>query len=425
VEHDPAVATAWPPAADHIRRDGQLWRVTAADWQLRVRPRLTDSGAGRVRVMLSEQRAAVHDGRHWTHEATYWLYGETAVELRVTLPEGAGFGAAALDGEGLASLRPGAHTLRLPITEGRGLRRLRLRWAYPREREPFDQPLLARPRLEGAQDGPVLWTVQVPAGYHTVGTAGPPGAAQPCSSADQDLRRAEAQLAISTALAEKLQLRPDRHLTEELGAAQRRLYWYCRLAELALFTERASVGPVRRLRDRNLQTAKRQGFDSIRAAAEEQSRVTAGATGPPADHDVADVQGPSEDAGQPEGGMAVAWAGPSGAAPPSLRLAGTVPARGEWKVLASVLLIALCLGAWFVARLPAVLVWSRRCWPEQLVLAGAVGWFALEPGWPFLLVAGFGVLIRLGLLADAAFVLLRAALHRQEPGSAVGGARSG
>src|SRR5439155_642162 len=106
----------WPDQAARVQSGhGPVWRVAAApgEWNLRLRPRRRAAAAAAVRVFLSEQAAAVADGRHWAHQATYWLYHAASTDLRVALPEGATVLGITVDGAAVTALQPGANSLAL------------------------------------------------------------------------------------------------------------------------------------------------------------------------------------------------------------------------------------------------------------------------------------------------------------------------
>ena len=120
-----------------------------------------------VQAYLTEHTAAVSDGRRWTHQATFWLFHDAGADLNVILPSGAEVLAITLDGESKTPLQPAPTRLWLPLPGGRGGRVVRLAWAFPadRQRTSLVPPFLEGPRLEDVADGPIVWTIHVPAGY--------------------------------------------------------------------------------------------------------------------------------------------------------------------------------------------------------------------------------------------------------------------
>src|SRR5207249_1493117 len=133
----------------------------------RLLPRPRPAGEAPVRVALTERVSAVVDGRRWVHEAVLWLSHEANTDLDIALPEGARVLGVTVDGLPVTPLQASADRLAVPLPGAGGARRVRLRWAFDPEAEPLDRPLLQRPRLHDAADGPVVWTVHVPAAYAT------------------------------------------------------------------------------------------------------------------------------------------------------------------------------------------------------------------------------------------------------------------
>src|SRR5262249_37745879 len=117
-----------------------------------------------------------------------------------------------------------------------------LLWDYPPEMEPLSRPRSDRPRLQGSPEGPVLWSVQLPAGYELLSTDA--GSAQSSSALTALLHaeRAAALFRLSSVLADSI----DREQTarDRWAACQQQFYRSCRLAEQqrATLTE-AVVGP--------------------------------------------------------------------------------------------------------------------------------------------------------------------------------------
>src|SRR5207248_10934548 len=99
-----------------------------AAWKLRLLPRDRERPPETVQVFLSEQSAAVADGRHWLHEVTYWLRHEANAELSVVLPGAGRVVAASVDGIEVTPLQPEPTRLWLPLPRQPGVRWVRLRW---------------------------------------------------------------------------------------------------------------------------------------------------------------------------------------------------------------------------------------------------------------------------------------------------------
>jgi hypothetical protein len=419
---DPAAALAargWAGQAERLRRArGLAWRVKADDWKLRLLARERPAGAAPVRVFLAEQTAAVADGHHWLHRAEWWLRHGAHTDLSVALPAAARVVAVALDGAEVAPLQPGPRRLWLPLPGRPGVRRLAVWWVYDPP-GPLERPNLDRPRLVEADDGPALWTLYLPPGYRLTAEAGARDVGRgEARSAALDLYRAEAQLRVSEALAERPRdPRP-------LAAAQQRFYLYCKHAERALRSGAAAgaAGPggrtlgswLQELQSQNRESAARHGFESERAEAEKQAQKgEATAEGSPRPAAV----GPS----LPEEGTALSWeAGPGGAAPrPELaseqgrRVRAALASSGQW--------LGLLAAVWFLAWSPLLLGWARAFWPELLALAGVAGWSLAGPTFVVLFLVLLGVVGRL-LLAGQ---WLRRRLHRAAPRPSTAGPARG
>jgi hypothetical protein len=438
---DPAIVVrTWREAGPALRRpDGALWRVADDDWGLRLLPREQAAGPAPVRVFLTEQTARVADGRHWVHEATYWLDNEGASDLSVSLPAGAAVVGALVDGVEVTLLRPGPESasLWLPLPGGGGARRLCLRWTFP-EGESLDRPNLERPRLRGARDGPVVWDVAVPAGYG----AGVPAheAARPASRAGVELRRAEAQLQLSAALAAKARGRGDASAAQ-LAAAQRRFFEAVRNAQHWLATDAArpalarsaSLGGdadgalaaqavvadsapdgrglaewLQQMEEREAQVARTSPeLEAVRAEARRQAWAGD------------DPGGRCDEAGL--GTPLHLQTGDPTAPAPQVRLTAA-GRRQAWQALGSSLLLAVfLLGAWALAAFPGVAPRPHGRWPEQAALLGGVAWLVFG----FHLLGAF--LLVLGVVGRLAYLVRQgwARLWRPAPqasGSGVGSA---
>ncbi len=131
-----------------------VWKVADAEWKLRLQPRLGPAETGPLVVFLTEQTAAVVDGRHFLNEEEYTFLQEAGAELNVTHPDGAHLVSAALDGAALTPLPADTTRLALPLPSRAGVRRLRLGWVYDAGRE-----LLTAPNL----DRPMRWTARATA----------------------------------------------------------------------------------------------------------------------------------------------------------------------------------------------------------------------------------------------------------------------
>jgi hypothetical protein len=424
----PELPAAGRAEAARLQADGgTLWKVQDAGWALRLLPRPRPAGEAPVRVALTERVSAVVDGRHWVHEALLWLTHEDNTGLEFAVPDGARVLGATVDGLAVTPTPAAADRLRVPLPSAGGARRVLLRWAFDPDAEPLDRPILERPRLHDAIDGPVVWTVYVPAAY----TMAPSpelgrGRLLPSSPALLDLARAEAQYRLSESLASKTGLLP----TAALAGVQRRFYQFCRYAEAGRVLTAQPAGAVnlqgqrfeewlQQLKDKNADLARRDKFEELRARAEREATEA----GPLADEAAAiaeptgagriQVPGPRGEA-LPERGTPLRWlSGPSADAPrPVLRpLAEQQTRRAAG---ASLLLAMLLVLVWAVAQFPGVLAWVRAFWPEQLTLLGCVGWQTYGPALALLFLIVLGVVARLLFLGRR----LLALLHRppSDPG---------
>jgi hypothetical protein len=257
------------------------------------------------------------------------------------------------------------------------------------------------------------------------------------------LRRAEAQLQLSTVLAEHSHATTP-PLAAQLAAAQERFYHYCRYAERELMQQGRrpdfESGPhgqgltdwLHELKEQNRRLAQRHAFlEKPRAQAER--HVASGAlagrsalAGPEADNAASDTRAApalAEGASSllPERGTPTYWMS-NGASPPHVQLT-PVKERQNWLALfGSAVLLVLALGVWFLSYLPRVAGWVRALWPEQVALIGYLflrAWPALDPNWVAAFLILLGVCGRLFWLGR--HVLAR--LHRpaQAPASAAGG----
>jgi hypothetical protein len=386
VESLAAALKDWPGEADRLRvSGGQLWKVARDDWTLRLRPR-GGAESGPVRVLLADHTAAVADGRHWLHEAVYWVRHGANTDLNVLLPKPGTVVAVSVDGVDVAPLQPERRRLWLPLPGRAGVRAVRVRWRYDDQADSLEHPLLETPMVEGAIDGPALWTVFVPAGFEAVSAGASAPRVGPARAAMAALYRAEAQMRVSEALAE-----PAREgVTAPLASAQQRFYASCRQAEQALQLagdDIAETGPNgeslarwhRELLDENRRLARDQAFEETRGEAERRSDA-AGAVprsvpeeGEPAvltGLGPARVRGPLPDAGTP-----AYFASPESTAAPSLSIRPQQERLWRAALAKSALWLGLLTCAGAVALLPRLKAWLLPFWPEPLLLLGALVWY--------------------------------------------------
>ena len=69
----------------------------------------------------------------------------------------------AVDGAETAALQPEPKRLWLPLTGRPAVCRVRVRWRYAAE--DLSHPTLRQPELQGAREGPAVWTVLAPPGW--------------------------------------------------------------------------------------------------------------------------------------------------------------------------------------------------------------------------------------------------------------------
>jgi hypothetical protein len=373
----------------------QAWAATGVSWSLRLLPR-DQSRSAQVRVLLAEHHARLVAGptsrpadeapSRWLHEVSWWLWQDGPSALRVTWPAGVDLVSAAVDGQSMPLQRSLSGTMFVPLSGPAGARHLRIQFRYPEGHEELDRPDLTGPRLDPAEAGPIVWTVEVPPGWHLAAGSRRP-LRDPSRQAVVELYRARAQLALGRLLVE------HGHAEPALAQARGRLRQSLRLAGLALDAGAAGTGPE----DQSL--------------AAWRSRLRS------AGQDLLD-SGPSAESvpAQAASGAAMSWMAESTGAAPPVRLepalAGQVQAALSFSLwwLAAVVLVAVAARS---AMLRAMAQWL---WPETLVLAGiAAGQFA-GLTLPVLLLVLAGVIGRVVLVLLAVSRMMARPPH-QAPGS--------
>jgi hypothetical protein len=400
-----------------------LWKIEPGDgWALHLRPRPSPTGDEPVRVALTERTAAVVDGRHWMHEAVLWLYHAANTDLFLGLPDGARVVSAAVDGIAATPLRTEGDLLNMPLPGGAGLCRVRLRWTFDKGTESLDRPRLDRPRLRDAVDGPVVWTVHVPAAYlASFGLEESRVRMAPSSPALLDLARAEAQYR----LCEALVAGPGTPPLPALALGQRRLYQFSRYAQAGRVLTGATDGPanlrgqsfdqwLQDLKEKNIALASRHKFEELRSRAErdagegEPQPSEAGGTEDLAESAPVNARQAlaSRSDALPERGVPFRWeSGPETQAPQlTLRPLGEKQTRRA--LGASLLLATLLVLVWAVAQFPGILAWVRAFWPEQVALAGCIGLETWGPALPLLFLIALGGAARLLFLGRRLLLLL-------------------
>ncbi len=257
-----------------------VWKATAPRWRLNLAPRDASSSAAPIEVYLAEYRAAPADVGRWLHEAVYWLRHDANTDLNLTLPADAEVLSASIDDEETAPLQSSPRRLWLPLTSRPAVCRVRVRWRYTTE--DWARPNLDRPILEGAPDGPGLWTLLAPSGWRAESPERPGMEDKGdlhsglTAAASLSWQRAEALLRISAALAQQA---AEGGGAAALDDAQRRFYAECRRAreELEASPDRTAPGwpdgrkPIDVLQDlleRNRKLASTRHFEAVRAGAE-------------------------------------------------------------------------------------------------------------------------------------------------------------
>jgi hypothetical protein len=217
-----------------------------------------------------------------------------------------------------------------------------------------------------------------------------------------DLVRAEAQVRLSSILAELAQRGVPSH-TAQLTAAQYRFYQYCRFTEYEIdrataesqSNRQAKLDLLKRLRtlkDRNKEVATTLGFEKSRTEAEQQ-----GPLGQKSNSDASNtlvLDRAFGGAGTPFNANA-----DSSTSLPKLKLVTARHQRIQRAWLSSSVIFIVLAGLWFLSFFPRVLQSASWYWPELFVVLGCSGWFLVGPYPGFALVALVGAggrLFRLG-----------------------------
>ena len=368
-----AALAAWPAAAERLRRaGGTTWRIEAADWQLRLRPRPTAGTAGAVQQVWADHTAGRPDGRRWVMESHWLLYHATAAEMRLRVPPRAVPLGLALDGQDLAVPTGERSPIPILLPHAAGLRAIRLRWTWEDGAGSPQRIVLAAPQFDGVAEHAAWWTVHSPAEY--IVAASSAGVA-PATAAARELHRAAAWLPLGPLWAERTPGQSASTAASHIQNIQDRFYSTLRQAEhlLARTAEGHAAGPrgqslaewLEELREQNRQLALEHDFDRIRQRAERRSHV-----------DLA----PPEAAYSPrlraglltERGTPTHWVVQPGAGNPHV---GVEPRhrQGYWlEFLLSLLASGLAALAWRLQHVPGLLDWLHRLWPEELALIGLV-----------------------------------------------------
>lgn len=402
-----AWARRWPKEAERVRRtSGGVWRVTQEDWRLRVTPRDSAALGAPVRVVLAEPLIQALDGRHWLHQVDYWLVNDVNADLRLTLPQGASFLSAALDGKEVVPLEMAAGRYSVPLPNEPGGVRLRLRWLY--ESEPRAAPRLDLPQLDTPLEGPLLWTVYVPTDLEAM-TAPRAG-----SRAVQLLYRADAVLRLCAHAAGRIRSEGD-PLLSRLTALEELFFFYCRLAEYELAAPSANngaTGPAGQtlerwlmdLKEQNAQSARAQGFDKLRAQAERRARQPRDSA---LDFGAGTADAPAPFLWQPARGRPLLAVTAGDAPLPDVPLRSAALRRNEQRLFLSILLVLLGVTVWLISYFPRVVAVLRAFWPEQMLAASYFAWHFLEPSWIAFFLALFGVCGRVFVIGQGVWLIVQ------------------
>jgi hypothetical protein len=379
------------------RRASSYWRVAAENWNLKLLLVQETAPSPSVQMLLAEQECSIPDGRRWIHESTIWLYHEANTDVTVLMPTGSRLLGLSVDDASMTPLQPAPGRLWVPLPGQAGNRKLRLRWTF--EDSSVERPRMQMPQIVGVGDGPALWSAYVPAGYHAARNEDGQNrawAALPASAASLDLHRAAAQHRLSTILANRLRS-GDTSVLVALAGAQQRFYRACRFAEQLLNvgignSDASGDGQsplewLKRLREDNIQLARQQGFESLRAEAEIQAsqyRQTTNNEGNTADRSTSNGYvtggGTRRDAWSeaflPRPGIPLHWQGPAGGPPPHLTLVADRVHNTRKAIGLSVVWLILLMAVGLTALFPALGNWLRLFWPEQVALLACLVWQA-------------------------------------------------
>jgi hypothetical protein len=413
------IVSAWAMEKARLQNGKfSFYRAIERDWSLTLSQRSVSSPARALQVLLSDHVATILDGQRWTHQATYWVYHEANTDLSFSLPAGASVLAVAVDGVEVTPLEPSADRLWVPLAGGPGCLRIDVRWQTLSGGESPERPDSACPTLEGAKNGPVLWTVYVPAGFGVADRENAAGQkAHPIAAAERLLVRARAQFRIAALVAPQVH-GPDAAAANQFLAAEQRFFRLCGSIECEL-AQPASAGNLsdddrQRLSDQ-LQSLKDENTALSRAPTLENLRDRAQRAEPEPTLEAPEFPTDGTSASDGEGlqlpplrprGAPQTWEADSSAGLPVIRFVAAAEHRRRQAELWTLLLLAF-LGCALVAwRFPAVQRWLHHTWPEQLLLLGLAAWLAWGIAWPVLLFVPAGIFAR-------AFLLLRALAARR------------
>jgi hypothetical protein len=357
-----------------------------------------------AQLIYDEQAAAVVDGQSWLHRATYWLYPGSGTDVSLSLPGGAALVRMLLDGREVSTAETPSGRYWLPVIGGSRTRRVTLYWKFAAGEESFDQPRFQKPIFDkvvnsaGDHKPASVWIIYLPAGFRTTNIA---GNASLLSRSDVDLRRAAAQFSLSQLLAFSIQGKVEQSSEHDLDKAQLGFYRYCRYAEYHLGISSSKKGgsgeafQLTTLLAANKRLAESMRFEERRAAAEHAAGTRGSMSGteqpvlePPQDRSELDEIFSSK-------GVPVFIGAATETEIPTLRLVAANARETERRLALSALLVVISLSAWMVSYYPRILEAIKRCWPEQLIAAGCVGWSVLGANWAPVVLILVGVGARL------------------------------
>jgi hypothetical protein len=391
----------WPVAASHLRGEGgTVWKVNADAWSIHLRAASPTVVQG-VQVLLNEQTVAVLDGRRWLHQAAYWLYHEAGAEVRVQLPLGAELLTVTLDDKEITPLQTGPAPLWLPLTGGSGVHCVGLRWIFNEMDEGLDQPNLQQPRLLDIVPAPAEWTIYVPGGYRLTAS---PLEIVPTNVAGRELRRAEAQLALSRLLTERGLEPANERLSRQLLTAQERFYRFCRSAEYRLALPPALRGDgaeekrlavqLQQLQKANQQLAQTRHLEKIQLRAESEAKKAKSSLANPrrSDEGTEEENRNCQSVFLADQGIPTYWHAEADTRVPSLHLVAVAADRTRRASGLTGLLVVAVLLAWVISYFPRIVRGIHALWPEEMVLLGLLGWYwgHAEAVFGLLILAGLG-----------------------------------
>jgi hypothetical protein len=364
------------PAPTSARPGTKAWKVRGEDWSARLSPRRRERSEP-VQVLLREVKSTVPDGRRWLHEARFWLRHEEAAELSVRWPAGVEILGVEVDGSPVPAREAESGRSWLSISGPGGIREVVFRYRHlplPGS-ETLDRPDLIPPRLEGARQGPAVWTVEVPAGWEIAGSGGARFlGAGTTRRAVLELHRAEVALAICRELGSQRGNGPAR------AEAEARFTHSSRLAELAL--EAGAEGPALPAWLARL----RKEHSALSPAAEN------GEIGRRTDEPVTEGL-------LPVSGTPWSWENDGESRPPMVRLVAAAQRETRQALAFSGQWLVLLLAVWTVALSRVLRTLFRWLWPELLALVGIVGWCQVGPTLSVLVLMALAVAGRLVLVA--------------------------